>query len=197
MSIKIGERFVVLPSSEAVNPGERIPVILGPGRAFGSGEHETTSSCLEELEKIPLFPGAKVLDLGCGTGIFAIAAAKMGAHSVIALDPDADAIETTVNNIKLNGVEKMIFSLLGELRMVKDKHFDLIMANLYGDILLTLVRDIPPLLEPGGYLLLSGIAFEYSYELKTGFAKAGFKLLKNRFLEEYCTMVYRKEENKC
>jgi len=199
MSIKIGERFIVLRSSESVDSSERIPIILEPGKAFGSGEHETTRNCLEELENIPIFPQSKVLDLGCGTGILSIAAAMLGARSIIALDPDPDAIKATANNISLNRLEKIILPFQGELRTIKtasyglkDKHLDLIMANLYGDILLALIADLISLLKPGGYMLLSGIEFEYAYELKTGLTTAGCKLLKTRFLDEYCTMVFQK-----
>jgi ribosomal protein L11 methyltransferase len=199
MSIKIGERFIVLRSSESVDSSERIPIILGPVRAFGSGEHETTRNCLEELENIPIFPQSKVLDLGCGTGILSIAAAKIGARSVIALDPDPDAIKAAANNISLNRLEKIILPFKGELREIretsyglKDKHLDLIMANLYGDILLALIADLISLLKSGGYMLLSGIEFEYAYELKTGFIHAGCELLRAKFLDEYCTMVFQK-----
>jgi len=196
MSIRIGKRFLILRSSDANDwddriTNEKITIMLGPGKAFGSGEHETTRSCLEELEDIPVLPGSKVLDLGCGTGILSIAAAKMGARSVIALDPDPEAIKATATNIKLNRVEKIVLPMQGELGMVKGERFDLIVANLYGDILLTLMRDIPLLLKPEGYMLLSGIQFEYIYELKTGFIKAGCKLLKSRLLEEYSTMVFK------
>jgi ribosomal protein L11 methyltransferase len=199
MSIKIGERFIVLRFSESADSSERIPIILGPGKAFGSGEHETTRNCLEELENIPIFAQSKVLDLGCGTGILSIAAAKMGARSVIALDPDPDAIKAAANNIRLNRLEKIILPFKGELREIREKRCDLketppelIMANLYGDILLALVADLTSLLRPKGYMLLSGIEFEYAYELKTGLVNTGCKLLKTKFLDEYCTMVFQK-----
>lgn len=191
MSIKIGKQFEVFRSNETIEDGERIPIILGSGRAFGSGEHETTTSCLEELENIPIIPGAKVLDLGCGTGILSVAAARMGARSIIAIDPDANAIKTTVKNIKLNNVEKKIVPLEGELEIVDDDDFDVIMSNLYGDILLKLVGDLSTRLKSGGYLLLSGILYEYTYDLKTAFIKRGFDLLKARYLEEYTTLVFK------
>lgn len=209
MSIKIGKRFIVLSSSESVDSSERIPIILGLGKAFGSGEHETTRSCLEELENIPIFPHSKVLDLGCGTGILSIAVAKMGACSVIALDSEPEAIKATTNNAILNGVEKIILPFQGELRKIraegcglKRAYLDLIMANLYGDILLGLITDLVCLLKHAGYMLLSGIQFECAFELKTGLLSAGFELLKTRFLDEYCTMVFnltsdgRKGENR-
>ena len=80
----IGDRLVVVPEARRPYAGSRIPIILGPGRAFGSGEHETTSSCLEELEGIPELGRMRVLDLGSGTGILSIAAAKLGAPEVAA-----------------------------------------------------------------------------------------------------------------
>jgi len=193
MSIEIGKRFIILRSPEGSHSGQRIPIILGRGLAFGSGEHETTRSCLEEMENIPVFPGSKVLDLGCGTGILSIAAAKMGALSVTALDPNSDAIKTTISNIKLNRVDKVVRPLQGELEALNEEDFDLIMANLYGDILLTLAGTFTSFLKPEGYLLLSGIQYEYSYEVKTAVMKSGCPLVKSKYLEEYTTLIFRKK----
>ena len=193
MSIEIGKYFVVFRAAEGVNSDERVPIVLAEGRAFGSGEHETTRSCLEEMEHIPLFLYAHVLDLGCGTGILSIAAAKMGARLVLALDTDPDAIKATTANITLNGLQKIIRPLQGEIEIVKKVQFNIILANLYGDILLTLVNDMAFLLKPGGFMLLSGIQYEYAFELKMRFVEAGCKLVKNRFLQDYCTMVFKKE----
>ncbi len=193
MSIEIGKRFVVLRSPEESHSGQRIPIILGHGLAFGSGEHETTRSCLEEMENIPVFPGSKVLDLGCGTGILSIAAAKMGALSVTALDPKPEAIKTTISNIRLNSVDKIVCPLQGELEALDEKDFDLIMANLYGDILLALADSLISFLKPAGYLLLSGFQYEYSYEVKKAVMKSGCPLVKSKYLEEYTTLIFRKE----
>ncbi len=193
MSIEIGKRFIVLRSPEESHSEQRIPIILGRGLAFGSGEHETTRNCLEEMENIPVLPGSKVLDLGCGTGILSIAAARMGALSVTALDPDPDAIKTTISNIQLNSVEKVLRPLEGELEALDEEEFDLIIANLYGDILLTLAGTFTSFLKPDGYLLLSGIQYEYSYEVKTAVMKSGCQLVKSNYLEEYTTLIFRKE----
>ena len=195
MSIKIGKHFEIFRSSETINPGERLPIILGTGRAFGSGDHETTSSCLEELENIPIIRDAKVLDVGCGTGVLSIAAARLGARYVAALDPEPNAIKVTVKSIELNHMEEKIFPLQGELHMVQDDDFDIIMANLYGDLLVQLVKDIPARLKPGGYVLLSGILYEYTYDIKTALIQRGFDLLKVRYLEEYTTLLSRKKAN--
>lgn len=198
MSLKIGKRFIILHSLEAGDSvektyvGDRIPILLGPGRAFGSGEHETTSSCLEELENLPVSASTKVLDLGSGTGILAIAAAKMGARSVTALDTSPDAIEATISNGKLNGVEKVVIPIQGGLELVKGERFDIILANLYGEVLLSLVSDLAKCLQPCGFLVLSGIHYDFNYELRTAFIKTGLDLMRDRFLENYTTMVFKK-----
>ncbi len=196
MVLKIGRRFIILSASEPDGRieksyvGDRIPIVLGPGRAFGSGEHETTGSCLEELDRIPLGPGSRVLDLGSGTGILAVAAAKIGAPSVIALDTSPEAVETTISNVRLNRVEDTVITRQGGLDVVKDETFDLVLANLYGDILLALVMDLRKCLAPGGSLVLSGIHYDDHYEVRTAFLKTGLRLVKDRFLENYTTMVF-------
>jgi ribosomal protein L11 methyltransferase len=190
MSCKIGKKIIVLRSFEPAERSGRLSLVLGSGRAFGSGEHETTRSCLEELEELPVAAMDHVLDLGCGTGILAIAAARMGARSVVAVDPNPFAVEAASANIALNGVEHRIRVIQGELKDVKGLRFHLIMANLYGDVLLELARDIPLFLEPDGYVLVSGVHYDYHYEIKTAFLEMGLRLSKARMLEEYTTLLF-------
>lgn len=192
MSFKIGNRFEIFRSTEPIRIDDRLPIILATGRAFGSGDHETTSSCLEEMENIPILPDAKVLDVGCGTGILSIAAVRLGARLVTALDPEPNAIQVTRESIQLNNMEEKVIPLTGELDMVKENDFDIIISNLYGDLLVQLIGDFSTRLQPGGYLLLSGILYEYAYDLKRALFQAGFELLKARYLEEYTTLLSRK-----
>ena len=192
MDMQIGEKFIIASSFYDSGPSGRIPIVLGQGKAFGSGEHETTRSCLEELERLPVASMENVLDLGCGTGILAIAAAKLGAISVTAVDPSPFAVETALANAKRNDMEDRIDVIQGELKDAKGMRFNLIMANLYGDILLEIAPDVLSFLKSNGYLLLSGIHFEYRYEIKTAFLELGLQLLKNRMLTEYATLVYER-----
>ena len=193
MNFEIGEKFIVLRSTEIEEHHGRLPLMLGYGRAFGSGEHETTRSCLEEMEKLPVASMKRVLDLGCGTGILAIAAVRMGACSVVAVDPNPFAIEAASANIALNGIRNKIRIIQGELKELKGIRFDLIMANLYGDVLLEIAHDIPLFLKPNSFLLLSGIHYDYHYEIKTAFLELGFQLLKNRMLDEYTTLLFKRK----
>jgi ribosomal protein L11 methyltransferase len=188
----LGERFIVLPPHK-INPApERLPLILGPGKAFGSGEHETTASCIELLERIPALPQKKVLDYGCGTGILALAAAKLGAFFVLGLDNDPEAIETCKNNLLLNGGEKQVFFLQKDLEAIKEKGFDLILANIYDHILLKNSARLAALTKSKGDLILSGILYESFFDIKYRFQRLGFTALKEKFMEEYCTLWLQK-----
>jgi len=193
MSLEIGRKFVVFRTGEDVAQDlktARLPILLGQGRAFGSGGHETTRSCLEEIEALPDMNNAAVLDLGSGTGILSIAAAKLGVGRVSALDPDKKAFDAASRNIHLNGVESTVNPKLGTLEDLKGEKFDLILANLYGDVLLDLLDDLVDKLNPGGILLVSGIHYEYVFEIRQGIIRRGLKLIKSRYLEEYITLVF-------
>ncbi|MCK4761470.1 MAG: 50S ribosomal protein L11 methyltransferase [Candidatus Aminicenantes bacterium] len=192
MALIIGNRFVIRRPCETGNFPGRLPIILGRGRAFGSGEHETTHSCLEELEKIPLTGAAKVLDVGCGSGILAIAAARLGAAKVVAFDPYRHAITTACGSVMLNGLEDRVLLYRGELAALKDKNYSLIMANLYGDILLGMLGELCGKLASGGLLLLSGILYEYAFDIKEKAPAYGCELEKAHYLEEYTTLIFKR-----
>ena len=193
----IGKRFLVARASDETAGDGRLPIILAHGRAFGSGEHETTRSCLEALEELPLLPCGRVLDLGSGTGILAVAAARLGARHVIALDPSPEAIQTTLTTIRLNGMSATVAPIQGEISALRNTRFDVILANLYGDVLLLIVREIAALLAPGGFVVTSGIQYADAYDLKARFAGAGCLLLKEHYLEEYSTLIFHSPAKPC
>ncbi len=183
----IGERWCIL-RPDSPQPEGRIPLVMIPG-AFGSGEHETTASCLTELEKLGNLDGLKVLDFGCGTGILSIAALRLGAKEALCLDIEPRAIETCRRNAELNGVADRIRHHCGYLDQTPVESFELILANIYGDILLDQAAELVKRCAPGALLLLSGILYEYNYDVRARFERLGCQMLRNRLLEEYSTVL--------
>jgi ribosomal protein L11 methyltransferase len=172
----------------------RTTVVLGPGRAFGSGDHETTGSCLRLLESLGAVEGGAVLDVGCGTGALAIAALKLGARWGVAFDADPEAARTTRANAILNGVSDRLSIFLGDVVALGlggpgRARFDLILANLYGDLLLRSMDSLSALLAPGGHFLMSGICWEDRYEMEQALGKRGIELRKTLMLEAYVTLL--------
>ncbi|BCA79585.1 50S ribosomal protein L11 methyltransferase [Desulfuromonas sp. AOP6] len=187
----IGQRFRIHPPEEAPVQDDRLPLIMASG-AFGSGEHETTASCLEILENLPDFTGKTLLDLGSGTGILAIAALKLGASRALCVDIDPAAVTTCRHHSHLNGVQDKIDHLCGTLDQVAAGSFDLILANIYGDILLSVAQELVPRAAPGAFLLLSGILWEYNFDVRQKYERLGCQILRNRMLDEFSTVLMKK-----
>lgn len=180
--------FTIIPEGETTKTNG-IPVILGRKGAFGSGEHETTVACLQELSLVSGMSGAKVLDFGSGTGILAIAAARLGALHTIALDNDMRAVISCSENVKLNELDERIASICGELSSLSDTSFDLVLANSYADLLLTLAADLVGITRRGGTLILSGIPIQDKFDIQLAFQRNGCIIRNTRIGEDYVTYV--------
>jgi len=189
--INIGAKFCIIPPGHPRSTDGRIDLVMQRG-AFGSGEHETTISCLESLMDIPEIGGARVLDLGSGTGILAIAALKVGAASVVCVDIDAQAVETAHINCRLNQLEQSATHVNGTLAAVTETGFDIILANIYGDILLDLADRLTVKLKSGGTILLSGILWEYNFDVRNAYERRGCEVIRNRMLDEFSTVLLKK-----
>jgi len=186
----IGERFRIVPPGTEPDPG-RIDLVMQRG-AFGSGEHETTESCLERLEELPALREARVLDLGSGTGILAIAALKLGAAQAVCVDIDAMAVETARTNCRLNGCLDHTVHITGTLADIDEGGFDVVLANIYGDILIDLAVPLTAKVRSEGLLLLSGILWEYNFDVRQAYERQGCRVLKNRLLDEFSTLLLQK-----
>lgn len=161
--------------------------------AFGSGEHETTRSCIELLEQLPGADNRKILDLGSGTGILSIAALFLNPNSnASCVDIDPIAVDSCRNNCRLNNIDQRVQHICGTLDQVEDKHYDLILANIYGDILLNVADDLVKKARPNGHILLSGILWEYHFEVKKKYQELGCDLVRSRLLDEFCTVLLKK-----
>ena len=152
----------------------QIPLHIPAGLAFGTGEHETTALCLEWLTRQS--PSEKhVLDLGCGSGILAIAAMKLGAASATAVDNDPDALAVTSTNASKNEVDLTVLH-----RLDLESTYDLIVANIYADTLIEYAENVQCVLNPGGTLALSGILESQSEQVKRSYSDIRFDSIEVR-----------------
>jgi ribosomal protein L11 methyltransferase len=170
--LAIGERLFVRPPWSAPAPAGRIDIVIDPGMAFGTGHHTTTRSCLMWLERaLRARPAARVLDLGTGSGILAIAAAKLGARTVWAVDIDPEARAIAAENAARNGVAD-------RLRIQSDllsapAAFEVVVANLLAGTLIELAADIAARLEPGAVVLGAGVLVEEAPAVRAAWRAAG------------------------
>jgi ribosomal protein L11 methyltransferase len=154
---KIGSHIVIKPTWENYEAEQADIVIeMDPGSAFGSGTHETTSMCVKLVEKV-LKASDTVYDIGCGTGIIGLAAAKLGAKSVVGVDIAEDAIIATKENAKNNNLEGVVDARLGNLTDVLEDKADIVVANIMADIIIMMTETIEQFVKPGGYYITSGI----------------------------------------
>ena len=172
---RLGKTFVVKPTWESfeADTGDRI-IELDPGMAFGSGTHETTGMCVSLLEQL-VKPGMTVADVGTGTGILAIAAAKMGAVNVLATDLDPMACRVARENIELNGLSGAIDVRCGDLLETVTEQYDVIVANIIADVICMMAKPAMDFIVPGGRFICSGIARERTDEVLTALNEAGYE----------------------
>ena len=168
--LEIG-RFLIVPSWEDAPPSDKIAIELDPGLAFGTGQHPTTRMCLELLGELNL-DGQRLLDVGCGSGILSIAAAKLGAD-VVGSDLDEWCIAATRENAEKNNVE-VDAKLVANLDWASEP-FPLVVANLMSDLLIRLAPELARVTEVGGILVVSGISAPRADEVEIALNNAGFE----------------------
>ncbi len=180
--IKTGEKLVIVPEWETYDPADgEIVVLMDPGMAFGTGTHETTRLCAMLLEKY-VRPGDRMLDVGCGSGILAICAAKLGAGSCFACDIDPVAVRIAGENAALNQtaqVETGVSDLLAQAKKAPGG-YHVCCANIVADVIIRLSPDIGGFMEPDGVLIVSGIITERAEETVSALKAAGWHLIDER-----------------
>ncbi len=171
-----GERFVIHPGDEPPDPGAtRIPIVLVPGRAFGTGEHATTRLCLSALETAVVC-GSRWLDVGCGSGILSVAAAKLGATAVSALDNDRDSVGVCREVLAANGVSGTVQVLEGSLERIDGPGYDGVVVNIHAPFFMKYATDLRKLLSPGGALICTGFLESDIPEISCVLQDAGLKI---------------------
>jgi ribosomal protein L11 methyltransferase len=179
--LRIGRRLVIRPTWRRHRKlPDDVVLSLDPGMAFGTGLHPTTRLCLAALETLAdegLVGGrsARILDVGCGSGILAIAAGKLGARDLLGVDTDPIAVESTAANARLNGLTRRIRVRKGSVP-TGERPFDLVLANLIASLLVQLAEPLCNELVPGGTILASGIFRDREGDVRAAFEAAGLRL---------------------
>ncbi|HZW03922.1 MAG TPA: 50S ribosomal protein L11 methyltransferase [Anaerolineaceae bacterium] len=195
--IRIGQRLLVLPAwMENPDPG-RVVVKIDPSMAFGTGTHPTTQLCLELIEShTPA--GEPVIDVGCGSGILSIAAVKMGAGRVVAVDIDEAAIRSTRENAAANGVLESIETGIGSVQELRDSRFSLqraplVLANILAPVIIRLFDlGLADLVIPGGEIILSGILAGQVESVDEAATRHHLKLVERKYINDWAALVYRR-----
>jgi len=200
--LHVGERLVLRPSWRPYAPARGDLVIdLDPGRAFGTGQHATTRLCLLALEG-HVRAGDHVIDVGAGSGVLAIAAARLGARSVRALDVDAEAVSVARENVARNGVDDVVHVAAGSLGdagqgaagvslAATQLPADLVVLNISSSVLVALMEEVVRALRPGGLLVGSGFIDEAAAEVRSAAVAAGLQPLRVDADEEWRCIVAR------
>lgn len=184
----IAGNYVVVPKWINYPDDGKIKILIDPGMAFGTGEHESTKMCLMLMSEVD-FSGKEVIDVGTGSGILGIGAIKSGAKSCYMCDIDSVAVKAARENTALNGVDKYSEIELADL-LNKDMKADVVLANLTAGILIRLSQGLPLHLKTGGTLICSGIIHEKKKEVVDAFISKGFKLKKEIAMGEWNALEF-------
>lgn len=187
----VTRRLIVAPPWDPAQPGEdQVVMVIDPGQAFGTGQHQSTQLVLRRIERLAdkgkLPP--RVLDVGCGSGILALAALKLGAASALAIDLDPAAIQASQKNAELNGLAGGLEASLTPLEEVPER-FALVLANLTARDLIALARPLRERLAPGGELVVSGLLVEQMAQVQEAFARLGLDLVEQDSLAGWAALV--------
>lgn len=172
-AVEIGQVTIAPPWAVAADAARRehgrVTVVIRPSMGFGTGHHATTRLCTALLQRVDL-GGRRVLDIGTGSGVLALAARALGAAFVLAVDDDPDAVESARENLALNDVREGVDLLVGDFRQLLIPRFDVVVANLTGGLLAKAAEAVAGAVAEGGTLLISGVTLEEEAEVVAAFA---------------------------
>ncbi|MDP7977243.1 50S ribosomal protein L11 methyltransferase [Bacillus multifaciens] len=191
--VKISDTFTIVPTWEEYTPSspEEKIIELDPGMAFGTGTHPTTTMCIRALEKT-VQPGDTVIDVGTGSGVLSIAAAKLGAASIQAYDLDPVAVESAEMNIRLNHTEHVVTVGQNSLLEGIEGPVDLIVANLLAEIILLFPEDAAKVVKQGGLFITSGIIAAKEKMVTSALVNAGFTVEEVLTMEDWVAIIARR-----
>lgn len=192
-AFEVGKHVAICPSWESYdNKENRIVISLDPGAAFGTGAHATTYLCLNILEDV-VDKDTKVLDIGTGSGILAIASCLLGADCAVGVDIDGLAVKTAKRNAQRNGVENKTDFFVGDLADKVKGKYDIVCANIVADVIIRLFDNVGEYMTDNGLLLVSGIIDIRAKEVEKSASEHGFKIIKASTREEWYAYLLKKE----
>lgn len=192
--VHVTDKIVVKPEWEDYESKEGELIIeIDPGMAFGTGTHETTSMCINQIEK-NLKSGCRIIDIGCGSGILSMAAVLLGAERAIGVDLDPVAVRVANENITLNHLENRIEILHGNLTDVIKEKADIVVANIMADIILILLEDVRQFIKDDGLFISSGIILEKRELVEKKLLDKNFKIIEVETKGEWCAITAQKQQ---
>ena len=192
--VKISEQITIVPTWEEYTPvssDEKI-IELDPGMAFGTGTHPTTILCIQALEK-QVKPGMHIIDVGTGSGVLTIAAAKYGAEEILALDLDEVAVNSAKINCKLNKVHDKVTIKQNDLLKEVDFEADIIVADILAEVIVRFTDDVERLLKPGGRFISSGIIKQKRAEVEEAIKNSGLIIEEVMTMEDWVSITAVKQ----
>ncbi len=191
--VYVSDRITIKPVWEEYTPksSEEIIIEMDPGMAFGTGTHPTTILCLRALEKY-LQPGDRVYDVGTGTAILSIAAVKLGASHVLAMDLDDVAVRSAQANTELNQVSERILVKQNNLLDGIDEQVEVVVANILAEVIVRFTDDVYRVLKPGGVFISSGIISAREADVKAALAKSGLDVIETVTIDDWVAIVAKK-----
>lgn len=191
--VHVTDRIVVKPEWEEYSPQEgEIVIEIDPGMAFGTGTHETTSMCINQIEK-NLKAGDRVIDIGSGSGILSMAAVLLGAEKATGVDLDPVAVRVALENVELNNLQDKIDILHGNLTDVIREKADIVVANIMADIILILLEDVREFIKDDGMFISSGIIQEKRAAVEARLLEKNFSIVEVETKGEWCAITAQKK----
>ena len=191
--VHVTDRIVVKPEWEEYSPQEgEIVIEIDPGMAFGTGTHETTSMCINQIEK-NLKSGDTVIDIGSGSGILSMAAVLLGAEKATGVDLDPVAVRVALENVELNNLQDKIEILHGNLTDVIREKADIVVANIMADIILILLEDVRAFIKDDGLFISSGIIQEKRAAVEARLLEKNFSIVEVETKGEWCAITAQKK----
>ena len=192
--LKVGKRLLIAPTWRNVDPGKRHLLEIDPGLAFGTGHHSTTRGCLLEIERLSEAANPKsILDVGCGSGVLALAGHLLGARRIAAVDTDSLAREATLEAFERHGVRGFLVG--SDVKRLR-KTFDLVVANLFVDSLVELAPILAARTHPGGHLVVSGLLDRQARQVRSAMEAQGLVLERRRRLRCWVVLTFVRPQAK-